>query len=152
MVQVGHIGRDRQYQFKYKPKVAETYYKLIAAAELIYGFSITLPRLAIIYTYLKIFDKKWVRRLTHFTGDFMISNLITIIILYFLSCHPIRTKWDINTPGGRCNTTQAYIYVGIPNIMSDIIIILLPIPTIIELRISTFKKILVFISFVICGL
>jgi len=61
-------------------------------------------------------------------------TLFTVFIGLFI-CWPVSMNWDANTPGGKCgNQVAAFAAVGIFDLATDLLIIILPIPMVLGLR------------------
>ena len=59
-----------------------------------------------------------------------------------LGCTPINYNWDRTQPGGYCVDARIFsIGVSIPNIVTDVIILLLPLPVIWQMQLHFSKKI-----------
>ena len=62
--------------------------------------------------------------------------------LALLICKPIAYNWDTTIEGGSCaNQTEAFEAVGILNLLTDIAIIILPMPWLWTLQLPITKKI-----------
>jgi len=50
-------------------------------------------------------------------------------------CRPLAYHWDKSIPGGKCgNIMVGYKYFTIPNLLTDIIMLILPLPAIYKLQ------------------
>jgi len=68
-------------------------------------------------------------------------GIMTILIGLFI-CRPFAFNWDHTIPGGRCgNQNAGYASVGVIDILSDLIIMILPIPMILNLHLPRANKI-----------
>jgi hypothetical protein len=134
------------------PHTVTTYLKIQTAEEAIYMASVTLPKLAIILLYLKIFVDKWIRRLTWMVGVAILLNGISGLIVTFTICQPFNFKWNKAINGHCADIMAAYRYVSVPNIITDVGVLLLPISTLYKLQISNPRKIGIFITFLTGGL
>lgn len=121
--------------------------KLKLAAQLVYAFSFTLPKLAIISLYLRIFVTKWARRGAYLTNILIIGNFLGITIGTLSICRPIASIWDDTVTNKVCgDISLAFLYVSVPNIFIDILILILPISTLMKVRASPSKKIGLYIT------
>jgi hypothetical protein len=75
---------------------------------------------------------------------------MTLIGFYFISvfaeafafCHPVAFNWDKSIRRGYCSDTRyVYLGAGITNLVLDVIVVVLPIPTLIGLKIVWRKKV-----------
>ena len=57
-------------------------------------------------------------------------------------CVPIAFAWDITIPGGHCaNRDAGYLAVGVIDAVTDLFILILPLPMIYKLQIPRMKQI-----------
>lgn len=153
LVCLGGGGRHVAYHLLHDSSKIVSYYKILVPSQIFYGTSITLPKIAILYMYLNIFVSKWSRRVTYLTGVIIVFNLLVMFFGTFLMCKPFAFNWDKTIPNGRCADMKAgYKYVSIPNILSDIMILALPISTLLKLQVSLAKKVAIFLTFAIGSL
>lgn len=76
-------------------------------------------------------------------------SLMTILI-GFLNCRPIDFNWNLENPEGHCgNQNAAFAAVGIVDIATDTIIISLPVPMVLKLKLPLSKKIAVISVFAV---
>lgn len=68
---------------------------------------------------------------------------ITIAGLLLFSCRPIHASWNPYSFGtGDCiDTAVLYIAIAVANIVSDVLIFIIPIPTIVKLKMPLAHKI-----------
>ena len=64
----------------------------------------------------------------------------TVVVGLFI-CTPIRKIWDPQTPGACLNLVQFYYGIQIPNIITDVVVLVLPIPVILKLPLDKVQKI-----------
>ena len=131
------------------PTVVATFLKLQTADEFVYLLGMTLPKVAILLLYLRIFTERKTRIVVFIVMGFVVSNfLFAGIVPAFTICQPFAFKWDKTIPGGHCaNLTASYAYIGIPNILIDIAIAASPLPTLYHLQMSKTRKIGIFLTF-----
>ena len=70
-----------------------------------------------------------------------------IILETFLICRPLSMNWD-PTPNGTCGDRNAmFVVAGASNMVTDIMVMLLPIPTIWKLHMATSRKLGIMVMF-----
>lgn len=138
------------------PTRITNYLQLQTAAEFIYMLAITTPKLTILTLYLRIFSVGTSRILRYITWA-----TIVIVVLQWLSvgivvwasiCQPFRFRWDKRINGHCADMLALYRYVSVPNILTDLVILVLPISTIRNLQVSRIKRVGIFLTFLIGGL
>jgi hypothetical protein len=66
---------------------------------------------------------------------------ISIILETLLLCRPLAFNWDPTIPGGSCGQRNAtYVVAGTLNLVTDLMVMFLPIPHIWKLQLSMAKK------------
>lgn len=142
------------YWFINDSSVITTFLKLQTGMEFTYMFGITVPKACILVLYLNIFTNRRARIITWAVLGVIIAHFIASgIITYFVICQPFAFKWNKSIPGGHCADLQAaYKYVSIPNILTDLAIVGLPISTLRSLQVNRAQRIGIFATFLLGGL
>ncbi|KAK4183165.1 hypothetical protein QBC35DRAFT_508565 [Podospora australis] len=153
-VEIGGSGRHLAYWLLNDANKIVTYLKIQTATEFIYMAGVTLPKICLLILYLRIFTERKVRIATWIVLGVVIANYFaTGIIATLTVCQPFAFKWDKTIPGGKCNNLMAaYRYISIPNIMTDLAIIVLPLSTLWKLQASKMRKVGLLITFLTGGL
>ncbi|CAI6070636.1 unnamed protein product, partial [Clonostachys chloroleuca] len=140
-------GRHAAYWLLHNPATITNFLKYQTASQFIYMVGITLPKVALLILYLKVLaDRKVVI-------GFLISLWFSSVVALFAICQPFAYNWNKSIQGGHCGNFMAtYKYISIPNIASDVAILLLPIPSLWSLNMSRWKKAGVFATFAVGGL
>lgn len=67
---------------------------------------------------------------------------IALAICLIFPCRPVAMAWDASITKGSCiNRPALYVTTAVANIVSDLAILILPIPTVIKLKIPLQQKI-----------
>jgi hypothetical protein len=118
----------------------------------IYVIAATVPKMAILDLYLNIFTDKTQRYLTYGIGGCLILAAIANIVTTLAQCEPIYQLWN-PVPDGWCHNIHAHFTWGsFPNMFSDLIMLMLPIPMIIRLHASWKIKLGIFLTFIMGSL
>jgi hypothetical protein len=120
------------------------------AAPSIYITSASVPKLAVVCIYLKIFTDKASRLCCWIVASALaIGPVITVPIIAF-QCTPTGYLWNKTIVGGHClNQAHMFRYGSIPNIVTDVAMLLLPMPLIWRLHASIKVKIGLLITFLL---
>lgn len=71
----------------------------------------------------------------------------TIFLTLFI-CQPIAYNWDLSIPDAKCGDTLAsWKSTGIVNIITDILVLVLPIPALARVQMALYKKLVVIATF-----
>ena len=85
----------------------------------------------------------------HVITAVVVGYSIAIIFALILACHPVSRNWDANVDGVCVNRTALYIATAVTNIVTDLALISLPIPLVLNLNMPKSQKVYLFLMFVI---
>ncbi|KAJ5885374.1 hypothetical protein N7495_009884 [Penicillium taxi] len=113
----------------------------ILPLEALYGIVLGLVKTSILLFYSRIFGTK---------KSFRISLIITMCIIWawaisviletLLLCRPLKYNWDTSIKGTCGNRNAGYVIAGTMNLITDLMVMGLPIPHIWKLQLNTAKK------------
>ncbi|KAF1958303.1 hypothetical protein CC80DRAFT_503084 [Byssothecium circinans] len=87
-------------------------------------------------------------------GTFIYVTTVAIIqlIIPLANCQPFAYNWDIHTPG-RCaiDGLALWKYMSIPNVLSTLFIVCIPVPALWRLRVSPLTKAGLVVVLMVCG-
>ena len=117
--------------------------------QILYPLSVTGTKLAILLFYLRLFPMKSFRRcikgLMVFFG--VIGAVVTFVAIF--QCRDVEDAWEIALPTNCLTQTSMLEGQAIFNLLSDVIIILLPIPVIWRLHMSLKRRLVLLGLFMI---
>jgi hypothetical protein len=119
----------------------EVILQLMVAYAIIYTFCIGFVKLSVLCFYLRVFVGDKFRIAVYATIGLVSVWSAANVLLLFLICRPFASNYDLTVPGVCGDRPTAFIAIGAFNIISDILILLLPIPTIWSLRAQKKMKI-----------
>ncbi|KAF2117918.1 hypothetical protein BDV96DRAFT_406243 [Lophiotrema nucula] len=127
--------------------------KLVKAHELVYVLSIPYPKLAIMCLYFRIFRSQLVKALLYLTGLVVLATCLFGVIAAFANCRPFSAFWNPGAPR-HCtmDTMTAFRYYSIPNIVTDVVMLIVPIPTLWRLQMDLLVKIGIFVTFLLSAI
>ena len=141
MVKAAGVGRHRTALAILDPDKLVAYQKALMASELIYVAAITLAKLAVLALYRRVFTLKPYRISTYVIGSIIIANWFAALMLSFLMCQPFAYNWDYTIPSGRCiQTTRVYQWITFPSIVTDLMILILPMRVVWKLQLPRSQK------------
>jgi hypothetical protein len=101
-----------------------------------------IPKLAILALYLRIFTIPLYRNLVYFLAFIVTATGIVCSVMTLNLCRPFPFNWDRKIPGGSCyNESLFYRWGSLPNIITDLAILILPMPMVWKLHTSRNMKI-----------
>jgi hypothetical protein len=114
--------------------------RLLVSYELIYATSISTIKLSILLFYLRVFVNRGLRRATMAAIIFVSVWSVGNILQVFLICRPFAKTYTPQLDGTCGDQVASFIAIGSFNIITDVIILTLPLPTVWALKMSTPAK------------
>lgn len=114
--------------------------KMLVSYELIYVVCISTVKLSVLVFYLRVFVNKGLRMATKIALTFVCLWSIGNLLQVFLLCRPFARSYDPTVPGECGDQVASFIAIGAFNIISDIVILGLPLPTVWSLKMTTAAK------------
>ncbi|KAJ5563643.1 hypothetical protein N7535_008807 [Penicillium sp. DV-2018c] len=153
IVKKGGVG----YHFEYISQMPDTLAvmrKYFFARNVIdYPFVITPVKMAFLVFYLRIFTTRKFRLLVYVVGSLVLAVGLGAFIEAFMQCRPIAYYWNRTIPGGSCiHRIQAYWVLCPLNVLTGILILLIPIPAVWNLHATRGKKLAVTGVFLLGGI
>lgn len=135
------LGGAGQHARELPPTTVRTMLQLIKAHELIYVVSIPFPKLAVISLYLRLFQAKFCKTVLQGTAFVISATALFGIVSVFANCRPFHAFWDKNIPE-LCtfDPMTAMKFYSIPNIGTDVVMLVVPLPALYRLNISMIEK------------
>ena len=113
--------------------------------EIVYIVAIGLTKDSILLFYRRLFPLKSVLRILQVLASVVLAWQIAIISGYTWECRPIQKAWDTMVPGTCIDMKKMWLGNAIPNILTDIVIIIIPLPLVWKLHLPRFHR------FLLCG-
>ncbi|KAL8898239.1 MAG: hypothetical protein Q9207_006803 [Kuettlingeria erythrocarpa] len=142
MVGVGGVGHHLDAVLMFHPHQVVGWAKCIYALEIIYLPAVALPKLSILSLYFRLFPNQLFRAMTLFLVVVMLLNWLAFIFASTFKCSPVAYQWDKSIQGGHCfDVLLYYRLVNVPNIVTDIAMLILPMPMVWKLHTSRPRKV-----------
>ncbi|KAM3074181.1 hypothetical protein ACMFMG_002998 [Clarireedia jacksonii] len=131
------------------PSKATALSKLLIFFPATYAVAVTFPKLSILAMYLRIFRIPFYRAATYFIFYFLIISSIILFLMILFQCTPVNFFWDKTVEGGKCHfdIERLFLYASLPNIITDILMLALPLPFIWTLNMTRKVKVGLAITF-----
>ncbi|KAJ5375293.1 hypothetical protein N7517_007299 [Penicillium concentricum] len=109
--------------------------------QLVYPLSVGMVKFSILAQYYRIFALKQFRIATIGVGLFVFAYTVICIFVNAFECHtkPWRA-WDPSFPEGCNNLSMTYFSTAGINILTDIVILIMPLPQLMKLNLRTRRK------------
>ncbi|KAI0508718.1 hypothetical protein F5B22DRAFT_620078 [Xylaria bambusicola] len=143
-------GFGRHVVFVTNPRMLQI---LSLVAENLYAVEIALLKLSILSLYQHIFRQHtWFFRATWLVGFVAVSLGIWVILATNLQCIPIAATWDPTIVDATCiNYGLSALLAYIVNIVIDLVILTMPIPCVLKLKLSVHRKWMLILTFATGG-
>jgi len=130
------VGYHISYLQETSPEKLIVWGKYLVAIEFLYFGSVNIPKLAILALYRRLFEpRRGTRMMVHLLIGALIGLTISTLIVATVACRPFAANWDFTIPGAVCiNKAAFFIWGSVPNIITDIIMLILPIRVIWNLQ------------------
>jgi hypothetical protein len=138
-----HFGLGRHI-WTMPPENVEPYMKTFYASIVIYNFATPLVKTSILLQYKRIFVSPTVQRVCKFALVFMILMAISFPLTLALSCIPVPRFWDSTIPGTCIDQNKADPIMGAFNILSDIFLLILPMPLVKSLQLPRKQRMMLY--------
>lgn len=108
----------------------------------LYTGCITCIKLSILSLYKRLFPVKPMINAVHLVGFLVILWCFGVCLVGALTCIPVKKLWDPTVPGGCIDLPKFYYGLQVPNIVTDFIILVMPMKLVWDLPISRVQKML----------
>lgn len=154
MVKMGGVGQRVQYNCVYQPTVFPIFAKLQISNTITLTIGIALAKITILLLFLRIFVQKTYRVITYGVIAVQVACALMVIIIALVQCTPLAFIWEPQKhPNGHCIDKNTFWRWGnFPQILTDIAIIILPLPALWALKLSKRDKIGVIVTFCTGGM
>ncbi|GAP82910.1 putative integral membrane protein [Rosellinia necatrix] len=137
----GGVGRHEAYILKYEPHALISWAQTLFVTELFYGIVFPIEKTVILLLYLRLFRiHHWFRLTTYVLITYIWLWGVSEVIVAIAQCRPIAYQWD-KTIDGRCiDQLSYYRWVSVPNVIHDVVMLVLPLPIVWNLQIGLRQK------------
>jgi len=134
----GGVGR---HTADIAPEAVVKTLKIILPFEALYGITLMFVKSSMVFFYLRIFGTKRAFRISAYaTITFIVLWAISVVLETFLLCRPLAYNWDQTIKGTCGDRNTVYVSAGALNIVSDFMVLALPIPHIWDLQLPLARK------------
>jgi len=121
--------------------------KFLLVAEILYVFNLVWTKLSFLIMYYRIFRFPYFKKWAFIIGGFVIIWVICITFMFLFICVPVQKVWYPELPGHCINQVGTWIANATSTIVTDLAILILPIPQIWKLHLRRSEKIVVTLAF-----
>ena len=128
------------------------YLQVVYALEIIRPITITCIKISILLFYRRIFTTPTFLKVTVIMGAITILWCVGTVLAAVFECMPIHKAWYQNIPGTCIKRTQYYYGLQVPNIVTELIILVMPLSIIRRLQMPRSERLLVSGVFMVGGM
>ncbi|KAF1946514.1 hypothetical protein EJ02DRAFT_495313 [Clathrospora elynae] len=142
MVEKADTGRHMVYILSTDPAKISEHFKGIMIQEFLHPAAVAFPKLSVVLLYLHILTNKYERMAAKTLIFLIFATWLSFTMVAIFQCMPFAFNWDKTVPGGRCFNVQRYATISsVPNIFTDIAVLILPLRTVWGLKISVGRRV-----------
>ncbi|KAE8150971.1 hypothetical protein BDV25DRAFT_139312 [Aspergillus avenaceus] len=152
LLKVAGLGYHLDYVMQTPEKLVALQKGLVANQILDFPFTVAPAKISILLFYVRIFDTPRFRMLAYTVGFIVIGHGIGVFFAAIFQCSPVRYAWDKTIQGSCFNQQAFYRYVSPPNILTDVLILVMPLPFVWNLHTQLTQKLALTGVFLLGGL
>ena len=155
MVHYGGVGHHVLWLCVHNPTALVIFAKLQIPLIIFLTLAIGFAKIAMLFMFLRIFLIQTIYRyMTFALMAIQVGTMISVIVVDCLVCTPISYLWEPELhPGGHCVDINAFWrWASFPQILTDLAILILPLPALMKLTLSRKDKIGVIATFCTGGM
>ncbi|RYP05571.1 hypothetical protein DL765_009805 [Monosporascus sp. GIB2] len=121
--------------------------KFLLVAEILYVFNLVWTKLSILMMFYRIFRFSYFKKAAYAIGAFIVAWVICITFVFIFICVPVQKVWAPDMPGRCVNQVGTWIANAASTILSDLAILILPMPAIWKLQLRQADRIALSFAF-----
>lgn len=122
------------------------------AAQTPYKVVVCLNKTSVTLLYMRIFVTKGFKRICYVVLSVILGYSVGSIFATIFQCWPIAGSWDKTVKAQCIDSDVFWVAYAVLNILTDVMVLSLPIPQIMKLQLKTQEKIAVTLVFLMGGL
>lgn len=126
--------------------------KCFYVLQLAYVATLPLVKISVLLFYYRIFPQKRFRYALYGMGTFLVLFFLSSVLAVVLQCLPIHAFWEPDFTHHCFDQVTFYIAQGSLNFVSDVFVVLMPIPLLWKLRLPLARRVGLVIVFLLGGL
>ncbi|KAJ5611147.1 hypothetical protein N7510_007866 [Penicillium lagena] len=130
----------------------ETFFKIGWANPFPYTATVVFVKLSILALYKRLFATKKMLTAIYIVGTIVLMWAVAVFVTTGLMCIPVNKFWDPTVEGACIDAAKFYYGIQIPNILTDAILLCMPLNVVWKLPIAKSQKLLLSGVFLVGGL
>lgn len=134
--------QDMAYIVTVDPAKIPEHFKGIMISEVLHPAAVAFPKLLVVLLYLHILTNRYERIAAKVLIALIFATWLAYTIAVMFQCMPFAFNWDKTIANGKCFDVQAYANSSsVPNIFTDLAVLVLPLRTVWGLKISIGRRV-----------
>ncbi|KAI0160000.1 integral membrane protein [Hypoxylon sp. FL1284] len=129
-----------QHIYNISPQEQSLTLKLYYVAQIFYKLTLNLSKASILFLYLRIFIQRWFRISCYVVLAVILSYMVATTGASIWQCTPIERAWDKSVDGTCITITGNWISNASFSVITDVILVLLPVQPIFKSNLPTKQK------------
>ncbi|KAH7130091.1 hypothetical protein B0J11DRAFT_243866 [Dendryphion nanum] len=145
MILVTHGGfgfHTMEIYQRFGPDTATFFFKGIMSFALLWNATVCFSKVSVLLMYTSLIPVPSMIKWAKWIGALIIAWNTGNVIAGFLICRPLARNWDFTIPGTCGSQPNFYFAMGMVNLVTDLMLIILPMPYLYKLRMALRKKII----------
>ncbi|KAF1844010.1 uncharacterized protein K460DRAFT_155831 [Cucurbitaria berberidis CBS 394.84] len=114
---------------------------LISVASILYCPFLACAKFSLLFFYLKLSHLRWFRLCVYANMFLVVGYNIALVFPLIFTCTPFMKTFDVTITEGTCiNRTPLYMATAVLNMLTDVALLVLPIPMIVSLQMPKVQK------------
>lgn len=110
--------------------------------QVVYAFALGCTKTSVLLYMMRVFSTRTFRLAASFVLALVVAWAVAVILVTFLICTPLSYNWNTTTESGHCgNSNAGYLSLSIVDVITDGLILVLPIPLVVGLKMPAAQKI-----------
>ncbi|KUI53671.1 hypothetical protein VP1G_01089 [Cytospora mali] len=121
--------------------------QLMLAQQVVWATSLAFTKISILTLYSRVFSVSYFVVASRVTAVIIVLWMLVVILGSFLICQPVAYNWDQSINGHCGSSVTLWLSHGVLNIVTDLIVLTLPMPYIYSLEMALYKKLVLMVTF-----
>lgn len=119
-------------------------------ASILYVGCLGFAKFSILFLYSRLSQLRWFNICVYTLMGIVISYSVSIIFALIFPCQPISANWDLSVTDYKCiDKAGIYLATAAVNVITDLLILIVPIPMVLCLQMPKSQKIALMIVFAV---
>lgn len=147
------MGHHLVYLEHHDPEKVAVWARYLLTLATLYFVTVNIPKLAVLALYKRLFPMRWVQISVWVLAGILVCGSIANTIVSLAACEPFAANFDLKIPGAKCIDKEAfYVWTSVPNIVTDVVMLALPLPIVWKLHNTKRIKIALTFTFLVGSL